>query len=78
MPRQRVPDRLQSRARRRARSNRPNTIATGTTIAAATPSHSGRVAHHSRLIGSGSGSPKLAFATRLRPARAMSTGMCHR
>ena len=48
------------------------------TIAAATPSHSGRVAHHSRLIGSGSGSPKLAFATRLRPARAMSTGMCHR
>lgn len=41
-------------------------------------SHSGRVIHHSRLLGSGRAIPVVIAKTALIPAIVSSTGMCHR
>lgn len=41
-------------------------------------SHSGRVIHHSRLLGSGRAIPVIIAKTALTPAIVSSTGMCHR
>lgn len=57
-------------------------LASGTAMAAVdamtTSDHSGRVIHHSRLLGSGSAMPVTMANTALAPAIASSTGMCQR